>query len=58
MKSEILGIHEIAKGLGCSTRTVRRLHKKGAIPTFQAGDNTSPIKMSRVDLLKIKKRKR
>ncbi|KQZ50717.1 hypothetical protein ASD54_10940 [Rhizobium sp. Root149] len=56
-KDATVGINEIAQSLGCSTRTIRRYHKRGQIPTFKIGEGTSPIKMSRVDLKKLKRRK-
>ncbi|MDX3975801.1 helix-turn-helix domain-containing protein [Shinella sp.] len=52
-----LGIKEIAAGLGCSTRTIRRYHAAGQMPTFKIGGKTSPIKMSRVDLRRIQKKR-
>ncbi len=53
-----LGIYAIAKQLGCSVRTVCRLHAIGAIPSFKASENTSPIKMSCVDLRKLKRKRK
>jgi excisionase family DNA binding protein len=47
-----LGIGQIAHELGCSERTIRRLHAKGELKTFKAGGRTSPIKMTKVDLRK------
>jgi len=52
-----LGISEIAAELGCSTRTVRRMHAEGKIATYKVGGKTSPIKMRRADLLKLRKRR-
>ncbi|UHS63763.1 helix-turn-helix domain-containing protein [Agrobacterium vaccinii] len=52
-----ISIGEIAAELGCSVRTVRRYYARGRLPTFKVGSNTSPIKMSRVDLRAFQKKK-
>lgn len=52
-----LGILEIAAELGCSARTVRRMHAEGKIATYKLGGATSPIKMRRVDLIRLQKKR-
>jgi excisionase family DNA binding protein len=51
------GIKEIAHTLGCSTRTIRRMHANGSIKSFKLNGPTSPIRMGRTDLRRLAKKK-
>ncbi|MBB3289919.1 MULTISPECIES: hypothetical protein [unclassified Rhizobium] len=52
-----VGIKEIAHALGCSTRTIRRMHANGSINSYKLNGPTSPIKMGRADLRRLAKKK-
>ncbi|PRX11220.1 UNVERIFIED_ORG: excisionase family DNA binding protein [Martelella mediterranea] len=52
-----LGINEIACELGCSEKTVRRMYAKGTIDAYKVGGRTSPIRMDRIALRRLKKRR-
>jgi excisionase family DNA binding protein len=51
------GIKEIAHTLGCSTRTIRRMHANGSINSYKLNGPTSPIKMGRTDLRRLAKKR-
>ncbi len=57
-KDAHLGVKEIAVELGCSTKTVRRYHANGVIPSYQPQGKFSAIKMTRVDLRNFIKKKK
>lgn len=57
-KSRTLHTKMIAEELGCSPETVRRWYRDGKLPgAFKVGGDTSPIKMSQVDLVKLKRKR-
>ncbi|WP_181409927.1 helix-turn-helix domain-containing protein [Martelella alba] len=52
-----LGVGEIAHELGCSEKTVRRLYAKGMIEAYKIGGRTSPIRMERKALERLKQKR-
>jgi len=57
-KPRTLQTKMIAAELGCSPETVRRWFREGKLSgAFKIGGDTSPIKMTRVDLRKLKRKR-
>lgn len=52
--SILVGARAIAKALSMGERTVRRKHAAGELPTFQTGNATSPIKLHKKWLPKLR----
>lgn len=48
------GSKAIARALGCSASTVKRLAAKGRLPTFKLGNKTSPLSIKRADLARMR----
>ena len=49
------GSKAIAKALGCSDRTVRRMAKDGRLPAFKTGAGTSPLRVERKALAQMRR---
>lgn len=49
------GSKAIAKALGCSDRTVRRMAKDGRLSTFKTGAGTSPLTVERKALAQTRR---
>jgi predicted DNA-binding transcriptional regulator AlpA len=58
-KREVLETKSIAHELGVSPKTVKRLHREHRLPgSYKLGGVTSPIRMHRDDLERLKRGKR